>query len=73
MVMERNLETSFKNSKANLGLLKVLDSTVCCSLRISILVCLAYVLKCTDICTLKECQIQVEGDEEIDLYNSDDD
>ena len=36
-------------------------------------VCLANGLKCTDICTLKQCQNQVEGDEEIDLYNSDDD
>ena len=36
-------------------------------------VCLANGLKCTDICTLKECQNQVEDDEEIDLYNSDDD
>ena len=36
-------------------------------------VCLANGLKCTDICTLKECQNQVEGDEEIDLYNSNDD
>ena len=35
-------------------------------------VCLATGLKCTDICTLKECQNQV-GDEEIDLYNSEDD
>ena len=29
-------------------------------------------LKCTDICTLKKCQNQVNNDEEIDLYYSDD-
>lgn len=36
-------------------------------------VCLAGGLKCTDICTLKECQYQAEGEEAIDLYNSDSD
>ena len=42
------------------------------SCKLASCVCLANGLKCTDICTLKECQNQVEDDEEIDLYNSDD-
>ena len=42
------------------------------SCKLSGCVCLANGLKCIDICTLKECQNQVERDEETDLYNSDD-
>ena len=42
------------------------------SWKLSSCVCLANGLKCTDICTLKECENQVKNDEEIDLYCSDD-
>ena len=54
----------------------VLELLACCCTRPCKLpncVCLANGLKCTDIYTLKECQNQVEDDEEIVLYNSDDD
>ena len=36
------------------------------SRKVSSCICLANGLKCTDICTLKECQNQVDDDEEID-------
>ena len=54
------------------AVLKLLACRCTRSCKLPSCVCLANGLKCADICTLKECQNQVEGDEEMDLYNSDD-
>ncbi|KAK3741562.1 hypothetical protein QZH41_002944 [Actinostola sp. cb2023] len=42
------------------------------SCKLPTCVCLVNVLKCTDVCILKECDNQLQDDDEVDTYNSDD-
>ena len=72
-VEEREVQFDWMDGKPTPdAVLELLACRCIRSCKLPSCVCLANGLKCTDICTLKECQNQVEDDEEIDLYNSDD-